>query len=129
MVLEAGERPTILVVEDDETIRELIRKLLARFGARLLIAGSAEEASAFAAAEPRIDLLLTDVQLPGASGMELASTLGGTHPDMRVIYMTGWRDHASLDNVPDAMILSKPFQLKELERIVASALGRDDARA
>lgn len=122
---EGHDRSTILVVEDDATIRDLIRTVLARFDAHLLLAGSAEEATAAAAAEPHIDLLLTDVLLPGASGRELATTLRGTHPALRVIYMTGWREHAALDHVPDAMILRKPFELKELARIVASALGHD----
>jgi CheY-like chemotaxis protein len=121
----AGDRPTILVVEDDATIRDLIRTVLARFDARLMLAGSAEEAAAAAAAEPHIDLLLTDVLLPGASGRELATTLRGTHPALRVIYITGWRENTALDGIPDAMILSKPFELKELARVVASALGRD----
>ena len=74
--------------------------MLARSDAHLLLAGSAEEATAAAAAEPHIDLLLTDVLLPGASGRELATTLRGTHPALRVIYMTGWREHAALDHVP-----------------------------
>ena len=54
------DRPTILVVEDDEQVRELIRKTLAQTGMRVLVAGSAAEATAAAEAE-RIDLLLTDV--------------------------------------------------------------------
>ena len=119
------EGTTILVVEDDGTIRDLIETVLARSGARVLLAASAEEAVATAAAEPQLDLLLTDLLLPGASGRELAMQLRPMHPALKVIYMTGWREHASLDGIPDAVVLSKPFQLKELARVVASALGRD----
>lgn len=121
---EEGDRATILVVEDEEAIHELIRMVLTPMGARVLLTGSAEEASA-AAADMRIDLLLTDVVLPGASGKELATTLRAAQPGLRVIYMTGWREHVELMDAADAIVLSKPFQMKELARVVASALGRD----
>ena len=120
---EESDRPTILVVEDEEAIRELIRRVLGTTGAHVLLSGSAEEAAA-AAAESHIDLLLTDVVLPGASGKELATRLRATQPGLRVIYMTGWREHVEVD-IPDAIVLSKPFQMKELVRVVASALGRE----
>jgi CheY-like chemotaxis protein len=121
---EAGDGATILVVEDEEAIRELIRAVLAPTGARLLLTGSAEEAGAVAAGT-HIDLLLTDVVLPGATGAELAATLRAAQPALKVIYMTGWREHIELADVPDATVLSKPFQIKELARVVASALGSD----
>ena len=121
---EEDDRATILVVEDEEAIRGLIRTVLAPTGVRVLLTGSAEEASA-AATGTHIDLLLTDVVLPGASGKELATTLGDAQPGLKVIYMTGWREHVELIDVPDALVLSKPFQMKELARVVASALGRE----
>jgi DNA-binding NtrC family response regulator len=115
---------TILVVDDEDGIRDLIRTVLEPTGAQLLLAGSAEEAAA-AAADAHIDLLLTDVTLPGASGTELATTLRTRQPALKVIYMTGWQEHVSLDDVPDALILNKPFELIELARFVAAALGRE----
>jgi CheY-like chemotaxis protein len=121
----SGDRSTILVVDDEVAIRELIRTVLAPTGARVLLAGSAQEAFAIAAGEAHIDLLLTDVVLPGKSGTALATTLHDAHPALTVIYMTGWREHTALDGVPDAMVLSKPFELKELARLVASALSSD----
>ena len=121
----ARDRTTILVVDDDATVRDQVRTVLTRFDARVLLTGSAEEAAVAAAAEPHIDLLLTDVQLPGESGAELAAALRGSHPALMVIYLTGWRDHAALDHVPETMILGKPFELKELARVVAAALGCD----
>ncbi len=104
------DRTTILVVEDDETVRELVRKALAPLGTRVLVAGSATEALV-AAAGTHIDLLLTDVGLPGASGTELATELRATQPALRVIYMTGWQEHNALADVPDGLLLSKPFDL------------------
>jgi DNA-binding NtrC family response regulator len=121
---EEDDRTTILVVDDEEAIRELIRTVLAPIGARVLLTGSAEEARAVAA-DTQIDLLLTDVVLPGANGAELATTLRAAQPALQVIYMTGWREHVELADVPDAMVLGKPFQMKELARVVASALGHD----
>lgn len=118
------DRTTILVVEDDEAVRELVRKALAPIGSLLLVAGSAAEAVA-AAAGVHIDLLLTDVGLPGASGTELATELRAQQPALRVIYMTGWQEHIALADVPDGLLLSKPFDLAELARVVADALGKD----
>ena len=92
-------------------------------GSRLLVVRSAEEAVA-AAAGTHIDLLLTDVGLPGASGTELAAELRAEHPELPVIYMTGWQEHGALTDVPDGMLLSKPFELSALKRAVASALGK-----
>ena len=117
----AGDRSTILVVEDDETVRELVRKALAPLGTHVLVAGSAAEALA-AAAGTHIDLLLTDVGLPGASGTELATELCAEQPDLQVIYMTGWQEHLALPDIPAGALLSKPFNLVELTRVVAAAL-------
>ena len=121
---EAGERTTILVVEDDEGVRELITKALEPMGARLLVAASAAEAVE-AAIGAHIDLLLTDVVLPGMSGTELAASLCVAQPALRVIYITGWEEHAALADVPDGGLLRKPFGLAELTSAVANALGRD----
>ena len=118
----AGDRTTIMVVEDDDAVLELIRQVLAPTGARLLLAGSAEEASTLVTGDAQLDLLLTDVLLPGARGTELAASLGATRPALRVIFMTGWREHASLADAKDGVILAKPFELKELARAVANAL-------
>ena len=64
--------------------------------------------------------------LPGASGPELAKKLRAERPALRVIYITGWHEHSALADVPDgALLLRKPFDLSELARTVASALGSD----
>jgi len=118
---EAGDRTTILVVEDDAAVRELIRKVLAPAGSRLLLAGSVAEAAA-AAAGTKLDLLLTDVGLPDGSGTDLAAGLRAEQPDLRVIYMTGWQEHLALADIPEGALLSKPFSLAELARVVAGAI-------
>jgi CheY-like chemotaxis protein len=110
---EAGDRATILVVEDNDAVRELIKRALAPGGSRLLVAGSAAEAAA-AAAGTHLDLLLTDVGLPDGRGTDLAARLRAERPGLRVIYITGWHEHIALDDVPDALLLRKPFELAEL---------------
>jgi DNA-binding NtrC family response regulator len=119
----AGVQTTILLVEDDEAVRELIRKALTRIGSRLVVAGSAAEATAIAA-EMHIDLLLTDVVLPGASGIDLAAVLLARQPRLGVIYMTGWEEHSALAAIPDGVpVLKKPFDLWELAQAVTTVLG------
>jgi two-component system cell cycle sensor histidine kinase/response regulator CckA len=121
---EAGDQPTILLVEDDEAVRELIRKTLAPSGSRVLVAGSATEAHGVAAGT-LIDLLLTDVVLPGASGIDLATKLRAEQPALRVIYITGWHDHSALADISDGdQLLKKPFDMSELALAVASELGQ-----
>jgi two-component system, cell cycle sensor histidine kinase and response regulator CckA len=120
---EVGARTTILVVEDNEAVRALIGKALASMGSRLLFAGSAAEAAAVAAGA-HIDLLLTDVVLPGATGIKLATKLVAERPALRVMYITGWQEHSALADIPDGVpLLKKPFDLSELALAVARALG------
>ena len=118
---EARDRTTILVVEDDDAVRELIQKALAPGGSRLLVAGSAAHAAA-AAAGTHVDLLLTDVDLPDGRGTDLAARLRAEQPDLRVIYMTGWQEHLALADIPEGVLLGKPFSLAELTRVVAGVL-------
>ena len=84
---------TILLVEDEPGIRALMRKILRRENYNVLEAGSAEDAMTMVAATPgRIDLLLTDVMLPGASGRELAEYIRETRQDLKVLYISGYTD-------------------------------------
>src|SRR6202042_943035 len=86
-------RETILLVEDEAGIRALVRKILRRENYNVLEAGSAEEAMAMAAAAPGpVDLLPTDVMLPGASGRELAERIRETRPERKVLYISGYTD-------------------------------------
>jgi CheY-like chemotaxis protein len=119
---DGDDRTTILVVESNESVRELILKVLAPIGSRVLVAGSAAEAVA-AAAGTHVDLLLTDVGLRGVSGTELATQLHAEQQDLRVIYMTGWQEHLALADIPEGALLSKPFNLAELKQAVAGALN------
>jgi len=122
MASGANDRATVLVVEDDQSVLELIRLVLIRTGVRAFIAESAMEAAAIAN-EAHIDLLVTDVVLPGASGVELAALLRAERPSLRVLFITGWADPSELNDLADGMLLRKPFDVRDLERAVATALG------
>ena len=121
-------RETVLVVDDEAGIRALIVKILRRERYRVLEAGSAEEAIATAAGHGGpIDLLLTDVMLPGRSGRQLANQLLETLPALRVLYISGFTDDESVraGAVPQgARFLQKPFTLAALVGIVREALDQ-----
>ncbi len=109
---------TVLVVEDEEGVRELIAALLRRLGYTVLTAADGEEALRISAQhrEP-IQLLLTDVVLPKTSGRQVAGQLKTARPDMAVLYLSGYTEnavvhHGVLD--PDVAFLAKPFSHEAL---------------
>ena len=115
----AEEAATILVVEDEAGIRELIRKILLRERYRVLEAGSAEEALAVAQGQS-IDLLITDVMLPGIHGPELARRMQQAAPKLKTLFISGYTGE---EKVPSgARFLAKPFTLGALLERVREAL-------
>ena len=115
----APYRVTVLLVDDDTLERDLVHRMLASFGYPVLEAPNAEQALAVADAN-EIDLLVTDVVLPGMYGFDLAYCLG----DMKVLFVTG---HAEDDVVVrtglrGTSFLRKPFRVDELQRSVRRVL-------
>jgi signal transduction histidine kinase len=114
-----GQPATILVVEDESGIRELIRKILLRERYRVLEAASAEEALTVAQKQS-IDLLITDVMLPGMHGPELARRMQQTAPRLKTLFISGFTGE---ETVPaGARVLAKPFTLGALLERVRAAL-------
>jgi signal transduction histidine kinase len=114
-----GEPATILVVEDESGIRELIRKILQRERYRVLEARSAEDALAVARGQA-IDLLITDVMLPGIHGPELARRMQQAVPRLKTLFISGYTGD---ERVPaGARFLAKPFTLAALLEKVREAL-------
>ena len=109
---------TILVVEQDAAVREVIARCLRAQGYRVQSASDGAEALsvARACAPARIDLLLTDVVLPGMSGPSLAAALATVYPDMAVLYISEYRDHTSVGQLhsDEAALMHKPLVLTEL---------------
>jgi len=116
---------TILLVEDEESVRTLARRVLESGGYTVLDAGDGETALALAAAHPGpIDLLLTDVVMPGMRGTELATRLAETRPMSAVVFMSGYAHEAVTDEgLPaDSFFIGKPFGPDALARAVREAL-------
>jgi PAS domain S-box-containing protein len=116
-----GPRPagqTVLVVEDEEALREITRRLLARRGYTVITAGNGAEALDTAAAYPgTIDLLLTDVIMPHMLGQEAAERITRARPGIRVLYMSGYAQPVLASQgrlAADVTLLDKPFTEREL---------------
>lgn len=122
-----GGSETILVVEDAKEMRELTRDFLATCGYSVLEAGSANEALAIVDQHPgAIDLLITDVVMPGESGPKLAARLLQKRRNLKVLYVSGYTanaivHHGSVD--PGIAFLQKPFSRDGLRRKVREVLG------
>jgi len=110
---------TILLVEDEDAVRGLVREILSRLGYRVLAAADGLEALALSErfAEP-IHLLLTDVIMPGMDGRELAERLLRTRPDTRILFMSGYAEPP----IPEDILLQKPVTSDALARKVAEVL-------
>lgn len=124
MLLDA----TILVVEDDSSVRALVSSVLERAGCRVLVAAGAESAAAIAADyfDP-IDLLITDVVLPSMSGRVVADIVRNAHSETKVLFMSGYTDEAIVHHgvlQPDFEFLEKPFSSDQLLRRVKEVLGK-----
>jgi PAS domain S-box-containing protein len=116
------EHRTVLLVEDERTLRKLTRKMLKEVGLTVLEAENGLQAIEMAErTESPIDLLLTDIVMPGMSGWALAETLSSLRPEMRVLYMSGYPDGVIARHGiarPGITILQKPFTSEELTRRV-----------
>ncbi len=115
---------TILLVEDEPSLRSLVAGYLREHGYVVHEAGDAQRALALARGEP-LDLLLTDIVMPGMSGPQLAATLAECRPDLRVIFMSGYAEHASLREAvlqEGTLFLQKPFRLISVLSKVHEAL-------
>jgi two-component system cell cycle sensor histidine kinase/response regulator CckA len=117
---------TILLVEDEAIVRELTVQILEADGYRVLEAMNGAEALQIAGEhQAPIQLLLTDVTMPGVSGQELASQLRQRHPDMRVLFMSGYDDqHMDGEDIANGTIISlpKPFSTENLRHQVRQVL-------
>jgi two-component system cell cycle sensor histidine kinase/response regulator CckA len=121
----AAERgsETIMIVEDDESVRDLVRIMLETKGYNVLAAAGAEEAERLCTDD--VDLLLTDVVMPEVNGRALAERLSLTAPSMRILFMSGYSDEAVYRHgeiSPNAAFIEKPFTDRTLARKVREVL-------
>jgi CheY-like chemotaxis protein len=121
-----GGNECILVVEDDEGMRRVVVKQLAGLGYRVLEASDAAAAIAMLRREPQIDLLFTDIVMPGSrSGVELARDARALLPQLRVLLTSGFPQvRTDIGGWPDdsLRLLNKPYRRDELARVMREVL-------
>lgn len=122
-----GDGTTILLVEDEETVRKVIERLLRKLGYDVLSAADAEEAiEIFRARDDELDLVLTDVVMPGLTGVEMAEVLKEERPDMKFLFTSGYtsKELGGNPEAPPEPFLPKPFSMDELSKSVRKVLGQ-----
>ena len=126
-VHSVGQGQTILLVEDEEGVRNLVEQTLTMAGYTVLTAVNGVEGLEFARRDSRlIDLVITDVIMPGLSGPDVVAQLLETRPQIRVIYMSGYADlEFENEKILGAghVLLQKPFRLDALRKLVAETLA------
>jgi DNA-binding NtrC family response regulator len=123
---DASTGRTVLVVDDEEDLREVIRRILTRRGFDALLSGDSEEAVGVCRDyDGGIDLLLTDLGMPGASGGELAEQAVAIRPGLAVLYISGLPKEVAVGQGligEDASLIQKPFTADRLVAAVREAL-------
>jgi len=118
-------RGVIFLVEDEPLVRDVAHRLLSRAGYTLHVAGSAEEALQLAPSLGELDLLLTDVVMPGQNGRELADQLLVARPNLGVLFMSGYTEDMVVKRgvlEGQVALLQKPFTPRSLLEAVERAL-------
>ena len=120
---------TVLVVEDEVSLRTFTCTLLQNSSYTVLEAGDGDEALALAGQyKPPIHLLLTDMIMPGMNGPAVAEKLASLHPEAKVLFMSGYTGFVSRGLIdPHAVLVSKPFTREELLRKIQQVLGQGAA--
>ncbi len=125
-----GGSETVLLVDDEPEIRNNVSAMLSALGYRIVTAASADEARLVLGQHGRIDLLFTDVIMPGAtSSTQLAELARIAHPAIRVLFTSGYTEDAVIENgklAEGVSLLSKPYGRDELAHAVRAILARGD---
>ena len=122
---EDGE--TVLVVEDEPVVRGLIIEVLTDLGYRALEAGDGPAGLELLQSKRRIDLMITDIGLPGLNGRQIADAGRELRPDLKVLFMTGYAENAALASgflQPGMAMITKPFAMEALATRIRDIIGK-----
>ena len=121
----AGE--TILLVEDERVVRALVAEVLQELGYSVLEAADGPSAVKMLESERRIDLLVTDIGLPGLNGRQVADIARKVRPELKILFMTGYAENAAVASgflEPGMQMITKPFPMKTLSSRVSDLIGK-----
>jgi CheY-like chemotaxis protein len=125
-----GHGETVLVVDDEPTVRMLIVDTLDDAGCKVLEAADGNGALAILQSEAKIDLLITDVGLPGGmNGRQIADAGRALRPDLKVLFITGYAENAVVGNGhldPGMQIMTKPFTIEAIGQKIRQLLDSRD---
>jgi len=116
----------ILVVDDDENIREIIREILSMAGHHVVLSSDGEEALRLFY-DQEFDLVMTDLGMPGISGWDVTRKIKGTHPEKPVVIISGWGAQLSEEEIKTNkvdLVVSKPFSLDQILQVTAMFGGK-----
>ncbi len=125
----AKEDEVVLVVEDEDRVRHISVDALRELGYTVVQASDGNQALEMLAIQPRVDLLFTDVVMPGMNGRELADEVVKQRPQVKVLFTTGYTRNAIVHNGmldPGVAFLPKPFTIEQLAAKVRQVLDRED---
>ncbi|WP_213735658.1 hybrid sensor histidine kinase/response regulator [Bradyrhizobium sp. dw_411] len=123
----AATGETVLVVEDEPVVRSVILEMLADQGYRTLEAGDGPAGLHLLRDNKQIDLLITDVGLPGMNGRQLADQARETRPDLKILFITGYAESVAIADgflQPGMEMITKPFDLDNLSRRIRAMVSR-----
>lgn len=117
----------ILLVDDNDDVREITALLLRDSGYNVVEASSGSTALDVLGANPAIDLLIVDFAMPGMSGIDLLERARAGRPEIKVVFITGYVDHARFGGkFADEIVVKKPFTMDQLAPAVRKALGESE---
>jgi CheY-like chemotaxis protein len=123
---KAHDGETVLVIEDEASVRELVVEVLHDLGYRALEAGDGPSGLKILQSAERIDLLVSDIGLPGLNGRQVAEAARERRPDLKVLFITGYAENAAMANgflEPGMEMVTKPFAVDALAARIRDMIG------
>jgi CheY-like chemotaxis protein len=116
----------VLIVDDEDIVTSVVRRALEKIGHKIRTANSGREADRIAAQLNRVDVLITNHHVPPETGREIAERLLRTHPEAKVVHVSGYpREFLESEGglTPGSSFLQKPFGISQIQRLVSSILA------